>query len=321
MLERMAKPALELELSSDGRHGVFQFAPLENGFGNTIGNGLRRVLLSSLPGCAATYFRIEGVAHEFATVPGVKEDVSEIILNIKSIIAKLTGDDSKLVYIKASGGEKGKTVTAKDIICDSELEILNGDLVLATLSPNASFNMDILFECGRGYDSREKNVEIYKNKGLPIGTIFVDSIYTPVVKVNYTVENMLFRQRADYDKLTLEVMTDGSVDAKEAVAAASGLLCDLFAMFSGSEEPDNLSQEMLVSVETKSKDKLYEMTIEELDLSVRAYNCLKRAGLNSIEDLCRKSENEMRRMRNLGNKSYEEVVAKLRALGLYLTNE
>ncbi|MDO4565940.1 MAG: DNA-directed RNA polymerase subunit alpha [Oscillospiraceae bacterium] len=303
------KPKIEtVELSADGSYGKFVVEPLERGFGTTLGNGLRRVLLSSLPGVAVRSIKIDGVLHEFSTIEGIKEDVTEIVLNVKGITAKLHCEGPKTVYIEAEGeGE----VTAGSIKADSEIEILDPDWHLATLGENAKLVMELTFDKGRGYVSSDRNKQAVAGQ---IGVIPVDSIYTPVLKANYTVENTRVGQITDYDKLTLEVRTDRTINAKEAVSLGAKVLCDHLSLFMDLSE-DILETEILVEKDEKSKEKMLEMTIEELDLSVRSFNCLKRAGINTVEDLINKSQDDMMKVRNLGIKSLEEVTGKLRSLG------
>ncbi|NLC78711.1 MAG: DNA-directed RNA polymerase subunit alpha [Ruminococcaceae bacterium] len=308
------KPKIEsIELEEDGSFGRFTLEPLERGFGTTLGNGLRRVLLSSLPGVAAQSIKIDGVLHEFSTIEGVKEDVTEIVLNVKGITAKLHCDGPKTVIIEAEGECE---VTAGSIKPDAEIEILNPDWHIATLSKGAKFVMEITFDKGRGYISSERNKQ---NTAGMLGVIPVDSIYTPVLKVNYTVENTRVGQITDYDKLTLEGKTDKTISAKEAVSLGAKVLCEHLNLFMNLSE-DILDTEILVEKDTKSKEKVLEMTIEELDLSVRSFNCLKRAGINTVEDLINKSEEDMMKVRNLGVKSLEEVLEKLKALGYNLSS-
>lgn len=313
MLEKIEKPEIEtVKLKPDGKYGMFTLEPLECGFGNTLGNSLRRVLLSSLPGVAVTSVKIDGVQHEFSTIPGVKEDVTEIILNIKGLIAKMYGESPKTVYIEANGECE---VLAGDIKTDSEIEILDPGMHIATLTAGAKLYMELTFDRGRGYVSAEKN----KSKMVqpPIGIIAVDSIYTPVLKVNYSVENTRVGQRTDFDKLIIEVWTDGTISAKEAVSYAAKVLCEHLQLFV--ELSDEANQpELMVEKDDKSKDKVLEMTIEDLELSVRSFNCLKRANINTVEDLITKSPDEMMKVRNLGKKSFDEVRAKLNSLGFDL---
>lgn len=319
MLEKIEKPEIETaELKSNGTYGKFIVEPLERGYGITLGNSLRRVLLSSLPGVAVTSVKIDGVHHELSTIPGVKEDVTEIILNLKGLTAKLYGDGPKTVYIEAEGE---CVVTAGDIKTDSEVGILVPDMHIATLGAGAKLYMEIVLDKGRGYVSAEKNKAIMQKQGnVPIGVIAVDSIYTPVLKVNYTVDNTRVGQITDYDKLTLEVWTDGTISAKEAVSLAAKLLNEHLNLFIDlSEETNNV--EMMAEKDDKGKEKILEMTIEELDLSVRSFNCLKRAGINTVNDLIGKSAEEMMKVRNLGKKSFDEVKEKLQSLGYDLSSE
>ncbi len=312
------KPQIDTEeLKSDGTYGRFIIEPLERGYGATLGNSLRRVLLSSLPGVAVTSIKIEGVQHEFSTIPGVKEDVTEIVLNIKGLIAKIHGDAPKTVFIEAEGeGE----VTAGHIKVDSEVEILDPNMHIATLAEGARLYMEIVLGKGRGYVSADRNKKDIQENQTVLGIIPVDSIYTPVLKVNYTVENTRVGQITDYDKLTLEVWTDGTISAKESISLAAKVLNEHLNLFVDlSEEASNA--EIMVEKDEKGKEKVLEMTIEELDLSVRSFNCLKRAGINTVEDLINKSEDDMMKVRNLGKKSLEEVIAKLLSLGFNLIPE
>ncbi len=305
------KPRIEcVETSEDDVYGKFVIEPLERGYGTTLGNSLRRILLSSLPGVAATSIKIDGVLHEFSTIPGVKEDVTEIILNIKNIAAKLYSDEPKVVYFEAEGAGELK---AKDIKADADVEILNPDLHIATLNEEAKLYMEITLAKGRGYVSAEKN----KLSGQPIGVVPVDSIYTPVHKVNYTVTNTRVGQVTDYDKLTFEVWTDGTIKSDEAISLGAKILSEHLNLFIDLSDRARNAEIMVEKEETK-KEKVLEMTIEELDLSVRSYNCLKRAGINTVEDLINKSEDDMMKVRNLGKKSLEEVINKLASLGLSL---
>ena len=302
-------------LSADGRYGKFVVEPLERGFGTTLGNSLRRVLLSSLPGVAVTSIKIDGVVHEFSTIEGVKEDVTEIVLNVKGITAKLYSDTPKTVRIEASGeGE----VTAGSIQQDAELEVLNPDWHIATLADGAKLVMELTFDKGRGYVPAERNK--LNAEQAPLGSLPVDSIYTPVLKVNYTVENTRVGQITDYDKLTLEVWTDGTINAQEAVSLAARIMTEHLNLFVTLSQ-EAMDAEIMVEKDDKGKEKALEMTIEELDLSVRSFNCLKRAGINTVEDLISKSEDEMMKVRNLGRKSLEEVVAKLDSLGFKLSKD
>ena len=302
-------------LSADGRYGKFVVEPLERGFGTTLGNSLRRVLLSSLPGVAVTSIKIDGVVHEFSTIEGVKEDVTEIVLNVKGITAKLYSDTPKTVRIEASGeGE----VTAGSIQQDAEIEVLNPDWHIATLADGAKLIMELVFDKGRGYVPAERNKQAAEQASL--NALPVDSIYTPVLKVNYTVENTRVGQITDYDKLTLEVWTDGTISAKEAVSLAARIMTEHLNLFVTLSQ-EAMDAEIMVEKDDKGKEKALEMTIEELDLSVRSFNCLKRAGINTVEDLINKSEDEMMKVRNLGRKSLEEVMAKLDSLGSTLTKD
>ena len=305
------KPRIEcVESLADGSYVKFVVEPLERGYGTTLGNSLRRVLLSSLPGTAATSIKIDGVQHEFSTVPGVKEDVTEIVLNVKQITAKLHTEGKKMAVIEAVGPG---LVTAGDIKCDSEMEILNPELPIATLAEGAKLTMELSFDHGRGYVSSDKN----KQPQQPIGVIPVDSIYTPIHKVNYTVENTRVGNMTDYDKLTLEVYTDKTITAKDAVSLSAKILTDHLNLFV--ELSDEIGSKATVVDHVEStQDKVLEMTIEELDLSVRSFNCLKRAGINTVQDLVNTTEEDMMKVRNLGRKSYEEVVNKLTDMGLYL---
>ena len=302
-------------LSADGRYGKFVVEPLERGFGTTLGNSLRRVLLSSLPGVAVTSIKIDGVVHEFSTIEGVKEDVTEIVLNVKGITAKLYSDTPKTVRIEASGeGE----VTAGSIQQDAEIEVLNPDWHIATLADGAKLIMELVFDKGRGYVPAERNKQAAEQASL--NALPVDSIYTPVLKVNYTVENTRVGQITDYDKLTLEVWTDGTISAKEAVSLAARIMTEHLNLFVTLSQ-EAMDAEIMVEKDDKGKEKALEMTIEELDLSVRSFNCLQRAGINTVEDLINKSEDEMMKVRNLGRKSLEEVMAKLDSLGFTLTKD
>ena len=309
------KPRINVdELSADGKYGRFVVEPLERGFGNTLGNSLRRVLLSSLEGVAVNSIKIDGVLHEFSTIPGVKEDVTEIVLNMKSLVAKLNGNGPKTVEIAVEGP---CNVTADMIKCDSEVEILTPELHIATLGEDAKLNMEITLDKGRGYVPAEKNKALSGNS--VIGVLPVDSIYTPVLKVNFTVDNTRVGQITDYDKLTLDVWTNGVITAQEAVSLAAKVICEHLNLFV--DLSDRGSQEIMVVKEDSGKEKALEMTIEELDLSVRSFNCLKRAGINTVEDLISKSEEDMMKVRNLGRKSLEEVMQKLQSLGFSLHSE
>ena len=303
------KPRIETaEPKSDGTYGRFILEPLERGFGTTLGNSLRRVLLSSLPGVAVTSIKIDGVQHEFSTIPGVKEDVTESVLNIKGLSAKVHGDVPKTVYIEAEGECE---VTAGDIKADSEVEILDPGMHIATLDEGAKLYMELVIDRGRGYVSSDRNKQIMQPV---IGVIPIDSIYTPVLKVNYSVENTRVGQITDYDKLTLEIWTDGTISAKEAVSLAAKVLNEHLNLFVDLSE-EGYTEQIMVEKDDKCKEKVLEMTIEELDLSVRSFNCLKRAGINTVEDLTNKTEEDMMKVRNLGRKSLDEVVLKLKSLG------
>lgn len=315
MLEKFVKPEIETaELRSDGTYGRFVLEPLERGYGTTLGNSLRRVLLSSLPGVAVNSVKIDGVHHELSTIPGVKEDVTEIVLNLKGLTAKMYGDGPKIIYIEAEGECE---VTAGDIKTDSEVDILVPDMHIATLGAGAKLYMEIVIDRGRGYVPAEKNKQGMQSS---IGVIAVDSIYTPVLKVNYKVENTRVGQITDYDRLILEVWTDGTISAKEAISLAAKLLNEHLNLFIDLSE-EVIPDTMMVEKDDKGKEKLLEMTIEELDLSVRSFNCLKRAGINTVNDLIDKSEEEMMKVRNLGKKSFEEVKEKLNTLGFDFSSE
>ena len=308
------KPRIEcIETPADPWHGKYIVEPLERGYGTTLGNSLRRVLLSSLPGTAVTSIKISGVQHEFSTIPGIKEDVTEIVLNVKSIIARLHSEGAKTVYLEAVG--EG-VVTAGDIRTDAEVEVLNPEQPIATLGPDGALSMELTFDHGRGYVSADKN----KTAQTVIGTIPVDSIYTPVVKVNYTVENTRVGNQTDFDKLTLEVWTDKTISARDAVSLGAKILCDHFTLFT--DLSDTVGNHPTVVEKTEpQRAKVLEMTIEELDLSVRSFNCLKRANINTVEDLISKTQDEMIKVRNLGRKSLEEVEHKLAQMGLSLASE
>ncbi|MBE6749379.1 MAG: DNA-directed RNA polymerase subunit alpha [Ruminococcaceae bacterium] len=309
------KPRIEFSDSmEETAHGVFVVEPLERGFGTTLGNSLRRVLLSSLPGYAITSVKIDGVLHEFSTIPNVKEDVTEIVLNLKGVILKIHGDGPKIMYIEANGSGE---ITAGDIKTDSEVEILNPDHHIATLDNGAHVSMELTADKGRGYVSSDRNKQLLAPE---IGVIAIDSIYSPVLKVNYTVDNTRVGQITDYDKLSIEVWTDGTISAKEAVSFAAKILTEHLNLFVDlSDEVSNT--EIMVVKDDSAKEKVLEMTIEELDLSVRSFNCLKRAGINTVEDLINKTEDDMMKVRNLGRKSLDEVVNKLASLGFTLKDE
>lgn len=314
MIEPIEKARIEcVENPADESYGKFVVEPLERGYGTTLGNSLRRVLLSSLPGTAVTTIKIAGIQHEFTTIPGVKEDVTEIVLNIKGLIAKLHRDEPKTVYIEAAGECE---VTAGDIKADSEVEILNPDLHIATLGPEASLSMELTIAHGRGYVPAEKN----KPAQAVAGLIPIDSIYTPVLKVNYAVENTRVGNQTDFDKLTLEVWTDKTISPRDAVSLGAKILCDHFALFTDLSQTMNMETTVVEKMPT-AKNKIMEMTIEELDLSVRSFNCLKRANINTVEDLVSKTQDEMIKVRNLGRKSLEEVIQKLAMMGLSLASE
>ena len=309
----MDKPKLECVVST-ANYGKFVVEPLERGFGTTLGNSMRRVLLSSLPGVAASSIRIDGVLHEFSTIPGVKEDVTEIILNLKQLICKLHSEEPKKVIIDAIGPCE---VKAGDILPDAEVEIINPDLHLATIDANGRLHMEIVLRHGRGYVVSDRN----KRPDMPIGEIAIDSIFTPITKVNFTVENTRVGQITDFDKLTLELWTDGSIQPEEAASLAAKILTEHLLLFINLT--DHVQDvEILKEKDDKKKEKILEMNIEDLDLSVRSYNCLKRAGINTVEELVQRDEDEMMKVRNLGRKSLEEVQQKLAQLGLSLrTNE
>ena len=308
------KPRIECQESPDDiSYGKFVVEPLERGYGTTLGNSLRRVLLSSLPGTAPTSIRITGVQHEFSTLPGVKEDVTEIVLNVKGIIARLHCDGPKTVYIEAAGECE---VTAGDIKADAEVEILNPELHIASLGPDGALSMEITLAHGRGYVPADKN----KSAQQVIGTIPVDSIYAPVLKVNYAVENTRVGNQTDFDKLTIEVWTDKTISARDALSLGAKILCDHFTLFT--DLSDTIGNSCtVVEKEPERPDTVMKMTIEELDLSVRSFNCLKRANINTVEDLTNKTEEEMMKVRNLGRKSLEEVEHKLAMMGLSLASD
>jgi len=314
MLE-IEKPDISTQqLSEDGQHGVFVAEPLERGYGTTLGNALRRVLLSSLPGVAVTSIKIDGVLHEISTIPGVKEDTTQIVLNVKGIVAALFSEGPKTVVISAQGE---CDITAGDIKSDADIEILNPDHHIATLNASAKFYMELTFNHGRGYRSAEKN----KAEGANvIGVVYTDSIFTPVLKVNYSVENTRVGNITDYDRLTLEVRTNGIISAKEAISLGAKILNEHLNLFVNLSD-EAKKAEILVEREETAKEKILEMTIEELDMSVRSFNCLKRAGIDTVEDLTSRTEEEMMKVRNLGKKSLEEVIQKLESLGLALRRE
>ena len=309
------KPRIDTaNLSADGKYGKFVMEPLERGYATTLGNSMRRVLLSILPGVAVTNVKIDGVVHEFSTIPGVKEDVTEIILNMKGLIAKLHADTAKKIYIEAEGP---CVVTAASIKADSEVEILNPDMYIATLSAGASLNMEMTLDKGRGYVPADQN----KPAQNVIGVIPIDSIFTPVLKANFTVDNTRVGNVTDKGKLTLEVWTDGSIKANEAVSMSAKVLIEHFELFLDLAEGVSESQGIMIDKPTNEKEEYLDLTIDELDLSVRSFNCLKRAGINTVEDLTNKSEEDMMKVRNLGRKSLEEVIAKLNSFGFTLKKE
>ena len=309
------KPRIETaELAADGTYGKIVVEPLERGYGVTLGNSLRRILLSSLPGYAITSVKIDGVLHEFSTIQGVREDVTEIILNLKNVILKIHGDGPKTVYIDASGeGE----VLAGDIKCDSEVEIINPEYHICTLDKDAHINMELTVNKGRGYVSAEQNKKLMQPV---IGVIAIDSIYTPILKANYTIDDIRVGQEIGFDKLTLEVWTNGTISAVEAVSLGAKFLNEHLALF-GDLSGEAYDTEIMVDKDEDANQKILEMTIEELDLSVRSFNCLKRAGINTVEDLTNKTEDDMMKVRNLGKKSLDEVINKLHSFGLELRSE
>ena len=304
------KPTITKEISEDGKYGKFVVEPLERGYGTTLGNCMRRILLSSLPGAAITSVKIDGILHEFSTIPGVKEDVTEIILNLKRLAVKITGDEDKRAIINAVGP---KEVTAADIIVDSDTEIFNPDLHIATLAENATLVMEMNIASGRGYVPAEQN----KTEFTPISVIPVDSIYTPVTRVNYTVENTRVGQVTDYDKLILELWTDGSITPEEGVSIGAKIMLEHLNLFIGLGS-DVKGMEFMIEKDEDRKEKALEMTIEELELSVRSFNCLKRASINTVEELTQRTEEDMMKVWNMGMKSLVEVKNKLAELGLSL---
>ena len=309
------KPNIEIaEISEDRKYGKFVVEPLERGYGTTLGNSLRRIMLSSLPGAAVSQVKIDGVLHEFSSIPGVKEDVTEIIMNIKSLAIKNNSDSNevKTAYIEFEG--EG-VITAADIQADPDIEILNPEQVIVTLSGGADskFYMELTITKGRGYVSADKN----KREDLPIGVIAVDSIYTPVERVNMSVENTRVGQVTDYDKLTLDVYTNGTLEPDEAVSLAAKVLSEHLSLFIDLSEAAQQA-DVMIEKEDNAKEKVLEMNIDELELSVRSYNCLKRAGINTVEELTNRTPEDMMKVRNLGRKSLEEVLAKLKELGLQL---
>ncbi|MBQ7347299.1 MAG: DNA-directed RNA polymerase subunit alpha [Clostridia bacterium] len=322
MIEIEKPNITSIDLSEDGTHGTFIVEPLERGYGITLGNSLRRVLLSSLPGVAVTNIKIDGVLHEFSTIPGVTEDVTEIVLNVKGITAKLHCAGPKTVVIDVTGE---KDVTAGDIKQDSDIEILNPEHHIATVGENDRFYMELTFAGGRGYVSQERNKQLHTQilgaaTSAPIGTIYTDSIYTPVYNVNYTVENTRVGNITDYDKLTLEILTNGTISAREGISLAAKILNEHLNLFVDLSD-EAKKAEIMVEREETIKEKVLEMTIEELDMSVRSFNCLKRAGIDTVEDLIARTEEDMIKVRNLGKKSLEEVIQKLHSLGLELRKE
>lgn len=306
------KPRIEVVENGES-YGRFVVEPLERGYGTTLGNSLRRILLSSIPGAAVKSVKIEGVLHEFSTIPGVVEDTTEIILNLKRLSLKIHSDEEKILIIDA---ENGGEITAADIRADSDVDIMNPDLHIATLTEGAHLYMELHAGRGRGYVSADRN----KPDEQEIGVIPIDSIYSPIVKVNYKVENTRVGQVTDYDKVTLDVWTDGSIAPDEAVSLSAKILTEHLSLFVGLTDKDN-EADIMIEKEDTTTDRTLEMPIEELDLSVRSYNCLKRAGINTVGELCAKSEDEMMKVRNLGRKSLEEVVEKLGGLGLTLRQE
>ena len=305
------KPRIEcVEQSDDNTYGKFVVEPLERGYGVTLGNSLRRILLSSIPGAAVTSIKIDGVLHEFSTVPGVKEDVAEIILNIKTLALKSNSDEHQIIIIDAT--EEGE-ITAGDIITTDAVEVLNKDLHIATLDVDSRLYIEMVVETGRGYVSADKN----KKEGLPIGTIPIDSIYTPVHKVNFAIEDTRVGNNTEYDKLTMDIECNGNIKPADALSLAARILVDHLQLFIGLN--DNIrDMQVMIEKEEEEKDKVLDMTIEELDLSVRSYNCLKRAGINTVLELTQKSKDDMMKVRNLGKKSLEEVQEKMGTLGLSL---
>lgn len=317
MLEKIDRPRIEVvSISNDDRYGKFCVEPLQRGYGHTLGNSLRRILLSSIDGAAVTSVRIQGVEHEFTTIPGVLEDVTEFVLNLKELRLKIYSDETKILRIEKQG--EG-IITARDLILDADVEVLNPDLKLATLDTDGRFYAEITAERGRGYVPADRN----KKNDPTIGTIWVDSIFTPIRRVNYFVENARVGQVTDYDKLILEVWSDGSVKPQEAVSNGAQIICDLLGLFVSLTETHAEEEEIVTpeTGETRQKEDKLRMTIEDLDLSVRSYNCLKRAGINNVSELVIKTEDEMMKVRNLGRKSLEEVILKLEVLGLSLRKQ
>lgn len=314
MLSGMEKPKIQcVEQNDDKTYGRFVVEPLERGYGITLGNALRRVLLSSLPGAAVTSVKIDGVLHEFSTIPGVFEDTTDLILNLKGLIVKLHADEEKILTLEAQG--EGD-ITGHDIKCSSEVEILNPDHHIATLDESGSLAMEITVEKGRGYNSTEKN----KKENQPLGVIPIDSFFSPITKVIFHVDNSRVGQQVDYDRLTLDIWTDGSIAPDEALSMSAKILGEYLKLFVGLTEVPG-DDIIMAEREDENKDKLLDMTIEELDMSVRSYNCLKRAGINTVQELIQRSEEDMMKVRNLGRKSLEEVMEKLDELGLSLRSE
>lgn len=308
------KPVIEIvEKKDDDTYGRFVIEPLERGYGTTLGNSLRRIMLSSLPGVAVTSVKIEGVLHEFSTIPGVKEDVIEILLNLKGLAAEIYTDEPKVIYIEAS--EEGE-ITAGDIIADSDVSILNPEMHIATLSKGSTLNMEMRIEKGRGYVAADKN----KYPGMPIGTIPMDSIFSPIIKVNFLVENTRVGQITDFDKLTIDIWTDGTITPEEALSLAAKVLSEHLNLFINLTEHAT-TVEIMVEKEESEKERIREMSIEELELSVRSSNCLRRANIDTVEKLTQRSEEDMIKVRNLGRKSLNEIKHKLAEIGLSLSQE
>ena len=308
------KPVIEIvDKKDDDTYGRFVIEPLERGYGTTLGNSLRRIMLSSLPGVAVTSVKIEGVLHEFSTIPGVKEDVIEILLNLKGLAAEIYTDEPKVIYIEAS--EEGE-ITAGDIIADSDVNILNPEMHIATLSKGSTLNMEMRIEKGRGYVAADKN----KYPGMPIGTIPMDSIFSPIIKVNFLVENTRVGQITDFDKLTIDIWTDGTITPEEALSLAAKVLSEHLNLFINLTEHAT-TVEIMVEKEESEKERIREMSIEELELSVRSSNCLRRANIDTVEKLTQRSEEDMIKVRNLGRKSLNEIKHKLAEIGLSLSQE
>ncbi len=319
MIEIEKPNIITVDITDDGKHGVFVVEPLVRGYGITLGNSLRRVLLNSLPGCAVTNIKINGVLHEFSVVDGVREDVPEIVLNVKGIVAKLHGVNQKKAIIDVTGPCE---ITAGDIKSDLDIEIFNPDLHIATLENDAKFYMELQFETGRGYDGADVNKRLYVEHGYDnvIGTIFTDSIYTPVYNVKYEVENTRVGNNTNFDKLTIDVLTNGTISAKEAISLGAKFLTEHLNLFVELSDEAKKAEVMVEREETK-RDRVLEMPIEELSMSVRSFNCLKRAGIDTVEDLINRTEDEMIKVRNLGKKSLEDVIHTLHTLGLELRKE